>query len=256
MKAFLIAVTATALTVTSLGQDVSSANSATSNSSELNGADLVAELNKSVNCKKAKLGDPVKATLTQDVIAHGRIVIRRGSKLLGYVTEAKVRTREDGESRLGVVFDKALLKGGQEIDFMALVRALAPPMRYGAVDKPDMMGPPMMGGGLSNQSGPQAMSGPLGGSSLNRGSVSSTGGASGTQNQAAKAAQYSAAVYNPPTAEGGVMGGGSRGVFGMPGIKLGPAGRGQRGTVITSTNRDVKLDSGTQLVIQVTTPVR
>lgn len=255
MKAFLIAVTATALTVSSLGQDVSSANSATTNSSELNGSDLVAELNKSVSCKKAKLGDPVKATLTQDVIAHGKIVIRRGSKLLGYVTEAKARTKEDGESRLGMVFDRALLKGGQEIDFTALVRALAPPVRYGAVDKPDMMGPPMMGG-MNSQSGPQAMSGPLGGTSLSRGSAGSTSSASGTQNQAAKAAQYSAAVYNPPTAEGGVMGGGSRGVFGIPGIKLGPASRGERGTVITSTNRDVKLDSGTQLVIQVTTPVR
>lgn len=256
MKAFLIAVTATAaLTVSSLGQDVSGANPATTNSSELNGTDLVAELNKSLNSKKAKLGDPVKATLTQDVLAHGKIVIHRGSKLLGYVTEAKARTKEDGESRLGMVFDKAMLKGGQEVDFTALVRALAPPVRYGAVDKPDMMGPPAMGG-LNSQSGPQAMSGPLGGSSLSRGSVSSTSSASGTQNQAARAAQYSAAVYNPKLREGGVMGGGSRGVFGIPGIKLGPAGRGQRGTVITSTNRDVKLDSGTQLVIQVTTPVR
>ena len=255
MKAFLIAITATALMLSSFGQDVSSANSAATNSSELNGTDLVAELNHSVNSKKAKLGDPVKATLTQDVLAHGKIVLRRGSRLLGYVTEAKARTKGDGESRLGMVFDKALLKGGQEIDFTALLRALAPPVRYSAVDKPDMMGPPMLGG-LNGQSGPQAMSGPLGGTSMSHGSGSSINTGSGTQNQAAKAAQYSAAAFNPTTAEGGVMGGGSRGVFGIPGIKLGPAGRGQRGTVITSTNRDVKLDSGTQLVIQVTTPVR
>ena len=255
MKALLIAVTATALTMSSPGQGVSAANSATTGGSELNGADLVAELNKAVNSKKARLGDPVKATLTQDVISHGKIVIRRGSKLLGHVTAVNARSKEDAESRLSMVFDKALLKGGEELDFTALVKALAPPVRYGAVDKPDMMAPPMLGG-ISPQQGPQPMSGGLAGTTSLSRSGGTTSTASTTQNQAARAAAYSNSVFNPPTTEGAVMGGGSRGVFGMPGVKLGPAARGQNGTVISSTNHDVKLDTGTQLVIQVTTAVR
>ncbi|HEY6252534.1 MAG TPA: hypothetical protein VI685_21475 [Candidatus Angelobacter sp.] len=251
MKAFLTVITAGALTMSAVGQSVSTMSFA---GSELNGTDLVAELNKSVNSKKAKPGEQVKATLTQDVLAHGKIVIRRGSKLVGHVTEAKPRSKEDQESRLGLVFDKAVLKGGQEIDFSAAVRALAPPVRYGAVDKPDMMGPPVSG--MGNQSNnPQPISnGPGGGGGLSgRGSSSSTATNTAT-NQASRAAQYAtASIGSSSLPEGGVMGGGSRGVFGMPGLKLGPPVKGQEGSVISSTRHDVKLESGTQLVIQVTT---
>ena len=111
-------------------------------------------------------------------------------------------------------------------------------------------------GGMSPQQGPQPMSGGLAGSTALSRSGGSTSTAATTQNQAARAASYSNSVLSPSMPEGGVMSGGSRGVFGMPGIKLGPAARGQNGTVISSTNHDVKLDSGTQLVIQVTTAVR
>lgn len=256
MKVLLIAITAGALTIGSMGQDVTPGSGA-SNGSELNGTDLVAELSKSVNSKKAKLGDPVKATLTQDVIAHGKVVIRRGSKLVGHVTEAQPRSKEEQESRLGVVFDKAELKGGGEIDFSAVLRALAPPLRIGAVDKPDMMGPPMVA--PVNQSGPQPMSnGPSssGSNSLSKGAGNPAGNPGTTPNQAARAAQYSATTSAYSAQEGAMMGGGSRGVFGMPGIKLGPAAKGQAGSVVSSTSHDVKLDSGTQMVIQITNPVR
>lgn len=237
--------------MSSTGQGVTTTSTA---SPELNGTDLVAELNKSVNSKKAKLGDPVKATLTQDVIEHGKIVIRRGSKLVGHVTEAKPRSKDDQESRLGLVFDKAMLKGGEEIDFNAVVRALAPPVRFGAVDKPDMMGPPPTG--MANQSnGPQPLSPPggTGSNSSNRAS-SNASTTTGTSNQASQAAQYASTSYGGGrlAPQGGVMSGGSRGIFGIPGLKLGPPAKGQDGSVISSTSQSVKLESGTQMVIQVT----
>lgn len=237
--------------MSSTGQGVTTTSTA---SPKLNGTDLVAELNKSVNSKKAKLGDPVKATLTQDVIEHGKIVIRRGSKLVGHVTEAKPRSKDDQESRLGLVFDKAMLKGGEEIDFNAVVRALAPPVRFGAVDKPDMMGPPPTG--MANQSnGPQPLSPPggTGSNSSNRAS-SNASTTTGTSNQASQAAQYASTSYGGGrlAPQGGVMSGGSRGIFGIPGLKLGPPAKGQDGSVISSTSQSVKLESGTQMVIQVT----
>lgn len=257
MKSLLIAITAGALTMSSVGQGVTTMSSA-GDGSELNGTELVAELSQSVNSRKVKLGDPVKATLTQDVISHGKIVIRRGSRLVGHVTEVKPRSKEDQESRLGMVFDKALLKSGQEIDFNAAVRALAPPARVSGVDKPDMMGPPITG--LGNQStNPQPLSGGTGGMSASRSSSSnSSGSINSNSNQASRVAEFGAASPGSSAlgGEGSVMGGGSRGVFGMPGVKLGSAARGQDGSVISSHGHDVKLDSGTQMVIQVTTPVR
>jgi hypothetical protein len=254
MKSLLVAITAGALTMSSMGQGIASTTVIAG--SELTGIDLVAELNQSINSKKARLGDPVKATISQDVILHGKIVIRRGSKLFGYVTEVKARNREDQESRLGMIFDRAAMKGGQEINLSAAVRALAPPVRHSAVDKPDMMAPPPLG--VASASGSMQ---PVSGAS--RGIGTASGRTAGnpannstlTANQAARMAEYASASYSSGP-ESSLMGGGSRGVFGLSGLKLTPAAKGQGGSVISSTAHDVKLDSGTQLVLQVTSSMQ
>lgn len=89
------------------------------------GSILYAELTKTVDAKKAKVGDPVSAVLTADVLAHGKIVARHDSKLVGHVTEVQVHTKEAPESRLGIVFDKAITKGG-DIPFQSLLLAIRP----------------------------------------------------------------------------------------------------------------------------------
>ncbi len=100
------------------------------NSSALNsGTTLQAELAKSLDCKKAKPGDEITAKVTQDVKADGKVVVHKGSKLVGHVTEAQAKTKDNAESKLGIVFDKAVLKGGQEMAFNGAVQALAPPVR-------------------------------------------------------------------------------------------------------------------------------
>jgi len=91
----------------------------------LNGADIVGELNKSIDSKKVKPGGTVKGTVTQDVLAHGKIIIPRGAKLFGHVTEVNTRSKEYRESRLGIVFDKAVGRDGKDIKFSAAIRALA-----------------------------------------------------------------------------------------------------------------------------------
>jgi len=255
---WITVITAGTLTVSSACQSGGASNSspAESDAAALRGSDVVAELSKSVNAGKVKPGDPVKATVTQDVLAHGKIVIRRGSKLVGHVTEVKRRSKEDKESRLGLVFDKALLKGGGEIDFNAAVRALAPGVRIGAVDKPDEMGPPMRMG-VNQSSSPQPMSGSSSAGSGRGLNTSSTPAPSGspkdaTENNAAgRAALYSAASHKGGNPETDLMGAGSRGVFGLPDLKLNRDAAGSSGSVITSTRHNVKLDSGTQMVIQV-----
>ena len=77
-----------------------------------NGSILYAELTKTVDAKKAKVGDPVSAVLVADVLAQGKIVVRHNSKLMGHVTEVQLHTKDTPESRLGIVFDKVITKGG------------------------------------------------------------------------------------------------------------------------------------------------
>src|ERR1041385_7138988 len=90
-----------------------------------NGSILYAELSKTVDAKKAKVGDPVSAILTADVLAHGKIVVRHDSKLVGHVTEAQVHSKESPESRLGIVFDRVMTKEG-EIPFQSSLLAIRP----------------------------------------------------------------------------------------------------------------------------------
>lgn len=252
MKAlWIVAMTAGALTVSFAWQDTASAKSfdtrnasVETSASELVGTDVVAELEKSVDAKKAKVGDPVKATITQDVLSHGKIVIRRGSKLVGHITETKIRSKEDRESRLGVIFDRAVLRRGGEIALSATVRALAPGVRMSSVNRADPMGAPpgsAMGWGgapMPISSGPASKS-------------SGSGPPPGAMNQAVRAAMQAGDAPSGNTQEYGVMGGGSRGVFGLPGLRLSAESAGAHGSIISSITHNVKLDSGTQMVIQV-----
>ena len=219
------------------------------------GTPVLAELSKTVKAKKAKAGDPVKAEVVQDVISHGKIVIRRGSKLLGHVTEARVRGKEDAESRLGIVFDKAMLKGGGEMPLNAGIYAMAAAARISMVDKPDEMLPPSMMGGIgSNQTtGPQ----PYGGRT-----TAPTRGSSVTPTINATPASTAGVIAGPmipvPSSKpqgtifkGSVLSSGSRGVFGIPGIKLRSASGNAQKYVVSSTTQNVQLDSGVQLLLQV-----
>src|SRR6202030_1439198 len=60
-----------------------------SSGSLANGTVVNAALSSPVDAKKNKPGDPVSAKTTQDTRSNGQVVISKGSKLVGHVTEAK-----------------------------------------------------------------------------------------------------------------------------------------------------------------------
>src|SRR5262249_12535522 len=110
---------------TSAGANAGSASDAAANAGGAtlsNGTVLQAELTKSVDAKKARAGDEVTAKATQDVKSNGQVVVRKGSKLIGHVTEAQARSKENAESKLGILFDHAVLKDGSQVNFNAVVQ--------------------------------------------------------------------------------------------------------------------------------------
>ena len=115
------------LTLQSVAQQDSAANA----SSPLleNGSIMYLELAKTLDAKKAKPGDEVRASLLADVLSHGKIVLRQDAKLIGHVTEAQAFSKEKPESRLGVAFDKVIAKGGQETAFNSVLLAIRPAQR-------------------------------------------------------------------------------------------------------------------------------
>src|SRR5258707_8354740 len=95
------------------------------NASLGSGAAINAELTAPVDSKKAKPGDPVAGRTTEPTKSNGKTVIPKGSKLVGHVTQASSRAKGDSESALGIVFDKAILKNGQEVPLNVAIQALA-----------------------------------------------------------------------------------------------------------------------------------
>ncbi len=89
------------------------------------GTTFEAALAGSLDARKNKEGDQVVAHTTQAVKSDGQVVIPKGSKLIGHVTQAKARAKGESESALGIVFDKAVLKNGQEMPIHVMIQALA-----------------------------------------------------------------------------------------------------------------------------------
>ena len=89
------------------------------------GTKIDATLANSLDAKKNKPGDRVEARTAQDVKQDGKVVLKKGTRLVGHVTEAQARTKEQAQSQLGIVFDHALTNNGQEIPLNASIQALA-----------------------------------------------------------------------------------------------------------------------------------
>src|SRR5581483_1063326 len=79
------------------------------------GSIIYAELSKSVDAKKAKSGDEIQAKAIQAVLSQGKVVIPKGSKIIGYVTQATPRTGDQQPSQLGILFDHAVLKDNTQV---------------------------------------------------------------------------------------------------------------------------------------------
>jgi len=179
------------------------------------------------------------------------VVLHRGSKLVGHVTEAQARGKGESESRLGIAFDRAIVHGGQEVSLGAVVQALAPPANIAASGLANESGDAGLGpagGGRSAGTG----GGVLGGAGRPVGSVGSVGNTAGSV-----AGSATGAASGTVNGVGGVAGRGalsstSQGVAGLQGLTLSSATAGSaQGSVISSTTQNVKLDSGTQMLLRV-----
>lgn len=74
------------------------------------GTRLAGELQSTIDARKAKVGDQVVLKTTQAIKSQGRTVVSKGSRLVGHITEVSQKTKSNGESRVGLLFDR--LEGG------------------------------------------------------------------------------------------------------------------------------------------------
>jgi hypothetical protein len=231
------------------------------NGSLATGSAFNAALSSPIDSKKCKPGDAVTAHTTEAAKSEGKTVIPKGSKLVGHVTQASARAKGESESSLGIVFDKAILKNGQEIPLNVAIQALASAqsnVSAAGADADAFGGVGASGGGSGVAGGRGALGGVTSTAGGAVGAVTNTaanvgGVAGGTVNSAANAGGSIAGASKG--AVGGLNAAGqltsnSQGVFGLNGLNLNAAAsNATQGSVITSAGKNVHLDSGTRMLL-------
>ena len=78
------------------------------------GSVIPVQLTKTVDAKKAKTGDEVVAKVTMDMKTQaGQVLVPKDTKVIGHVTEAQARHKDEKESQLGLSFNQAVLNNQQ-----------------------------------------------------------------------------------------------------------------------------------------------
>jgi len=240
----------------SASTSTSAANTGKSSTDISGGTKIDATLANSLDVKKNKPGDRIEARTAQDVKQDGKVVLKKGTRLVGHVTEAQARSKEQAQSQLGIVFDHALTNDGQEIPLNASIQALAAARSSAdaAAGSDDIVA---SGAGMGSASGAARTGGGL------MGGVASTAGATaGTvMNTAGSASGNAGGNLGAATRSTGAVGGltsmgrlssNSSGVFGLEGLSINSeASSATQGSAIVSSTKNVHLESGTQMLLSV-----
>jgi len=190
---------------------------------------IPADLSKSLDSKKAKVGDKVELKTSMDMLSNGKIVIPRDSKIEAHVTSAKAHSKDAPGSELGIAFDRIFIKDGRELPMKAVVQAIAPPI----IVHNDPFGAPA---GVGTP--------PPGQDSKNVGSSDAPGTALSTTSQIPS---MSGPRVSSSAGASNVLTSASQGAVGMKNTTLNTA---QEANKITSSTQNVHLDGGTQFMLK------
>jgi hypothetical protein len=170
-------------------------------------------LSKSLDAKKLKVGDEVTTKTSIGMRAQGAF-IPSGSNVVGHVTSVQTRANGDAQSSLGITFDKIELPGGKQVAIHGVIQAVAasarPEPTTGAAGS-GTIGKDTGHDQGSTVPGPVSTVGPLGSDS-----------------------QQGVAMVDPR----------GTGVLGIRNLEL------DQNAVLVTTAKDLKLESGTQLIIR------
>jgi hypothetical protein len=205
------------------------------------GSVIPVSLEKTVDAKKAKTGDEVVAKVTQDMKNNtGEVLVPKDTKVVGHVTEAQPRSKEQKESEIGIAFDRAVMKNGSEMQMPMSIQAIIGSQNNGSQSD-------QTGGGYGTAPGAAA------GGNSNAGRAGGMGGS-----PQASAPQPSPGAGTVPSDTQGKTNARppitaqTEGVVGISDLKLTTAApTANQGSLVTSEKNNVKLESGTLMLLRV-----
>jgi len=204
------------------------------------GSVIPVQLTKTVDAKKAKAGDQVEAKVVQDLKTNsGELIVPKDTKVLGHVTEAQARSKEQKESEMRITFDRAMMKDGRDVSLPMSIQAIIAPRNPNS-------NPDNADGGSAAGQAPSAPT-----SDGRSGKMGSSGGAAPQQ----APSPSTGAGENGPAPGGNTstpqITGNTTGVIGFPDMTLSRTAQGANGSAITSEKKNVKLESGTLMLLKV-----
>src|ERR1700730_1791565 len=209
------------------------------------GSTIHVVLVKPVDVRKNKPGDEVVAKSTQDVKSEGRVVVPKGSKIVGRVTEAKALAKGEAESTVGIVFDHAILKDGSEMPLALGIQAISSGQGNASTATENDSALIGESTGRTSYSGRARSGGLVNGVHSSAGSLENTAGnaARTTLNTVGSTGTSVTGHSLSPT---------SRGAVGLHGMTLSTnASNSTNASVIGSKSTNVRLDSGTEMILNV-----
>ncbi|MGO8794635.1 MAG: hypothetical protein ACLQLC_07420 [Candidatus Sulfotelmatobacter sp.] len=232
MKALSISICSTVLIV-----GLAAAQDTTPKITIAPGSVIPVSLTKTVDAKKAKSGDEVQAKVTENLkTSSGEVLLPKDTKIVGHVTASQARSKEQKESQLVITFDHAVLKSGNQMQMpMSIQAIIAPPSTNPGNDQQSGVTGGVSPGGMPAGSS-SGRSPATGGSAMPPAQNMPAGDSASTSSQTGSA--------RPPIT------GDTKGVVGIPDLTLAAAPSDQ-GSLITSDKNNVKIESGTLMLLRV-----
>jgi hypothetical protein len=194
------------------------------------GSVLPAVLAKTVDAKKAKVGDEVVAKITEDMKSNGgAVIIAKDTKIMGRVTVAQARSKEQKESQLAIAFERAVPPSGSEMPLPMSIQAVISFKN----DREQ---------GEGNEAGEGAR--PAGGSTP-------AGARAGSATPPAPGSAGGDSDEHKTSNSRPVITGQTQGVIGIPNLTLAPAASPAQGSLLTSEKNNVKIEGGTLMLLRV-----
>lgn len=89
------------------------------------GTGIVGILSTNCDTRHSKVGDLVEVEVTQDVNPGGHILLKRGSHVMGQITQAYAFSKGSSNAKLEIVFNNVISKNGEQIPAYFAIYALA-----------------------------------------------------------------------------------------------------------------------------------
>ncbi len=259
-QVFLIATIGIFTAVSATAQQAQASNKASSTSSNKtsvskgqkeiisSGTVTNAELMNSVDVRKSKVGDEVTLRTTKAIKQNGETVVAKGATLVGRITEIQQKTKENGQSRIGMIFDRIEGKKLNAPVSVSILSMTAARLTASANDS-------FADSGLMTSSSTSAQSGGSGGGGLLGGVGNTAGGLLNTTTSTAGNVVGGATqtlgntVGGATQATGNTVGSVGRTVNGIQ-ISQTMGGSASGSTTLSSQAKDLRIEKGATFNVQ------